>query len=120
MLTQESGLDPKLFCDDETLKTRDCGESEFCECIYVLSVDLNDIVEFVMIDEGVPYDVSHPFHLHGHAFHVVAMERHVANESHFGPKPFPGKLNCSTQAPSQVMILFLTFLIQGIGSTNRS
>ncbi|TRY73881.1 hypothetical protein TCAL_12804 [Tigriopus californicus] len=90
VLTQESGIDPDSFCDDETLKTRDCGESEFCECIYVLRVDLNDIVEFVMIDEGVPYDVSHPFHLHGHAFHVVAMERHVANESHFGPKPFPG------------------------------
>lgn len=29
----------------------------------------------VLIDKGFAYDANHPFHLHGHAFHVVAMER---------------------------------------------
>lgn len=29
----------------------------------------------VLIDKGFAYDANHPFHLHGHAFRVVAMER---------------------------------------------
>lgn len=28
---------------------------------------------------GVPYDANHPFHLHGHDFRVVAMERVASN-----------------------------------------
>ena len=44
----------------------------------------------MIIDEGVPYDISHPFHLHGHNFFVVAMERHAANASHIGAAPYPG------------------------------
>lgn len=28
---------------------------------------------------GVPYDANHPFHLHGHDFRVVAMERLGSN-----------------------------------------
>lgn len=46
--------------------------------------------QLVIIDEGVPYDISHPFHLHGHNFFVVAMERHAANASHIGAAPYPG------------------------------
>lgn len=29
----------------------------------------------VLIDKGYAYDANHPFHLHGHSFRVVAMER---------------------------------------------
>lgn len=29
----------------------------------------------VMVDTGFAYDANHPFHLHGHSFRVVAMER---------------------------------------------
>ena len=34
----------------------------------MLEVELGDLVEFVLIDEGYAYDVSHPFHLHGHRY----------------------------------------------------
>lgn len=33
----------------------------------------------VLIDKGFAYDANHPFHLHGHAFHVIAMERLGSN-----------------------------------------
>lgn len=32
-------------------------------------------MELVLIDKGVMFDANHPFHLHGNAFRVVAMER---------------------------------------------
>ena len=64
---------------------------EFCECIHTLFVGLDDVVEIVLIDEGVPYDVSHPFHIHGHHFYVVAMERHAKNASHIGAAPGVGE-----------------------------
>ena len=53
-------------------------------------VDSFYFIQIVIIDEGVPYDVSHPFHLHGHNFFVVAMERHAANASHIGARGYPG------------------------------
>ena len=48
------------------------------------------MVELVLVDEGYAYDVSHPFHIHGHSFYVVAMERHAAMPMHFGPAPGMG------------------------------
>ena len=93
LLSQESDLNPDDFCDSGNFQPpkADCGGEDFCECHHVLRVDLGDVVELVLIDEGVPYDVSHPFHLHGHSFFVVAMERHAANSSHIGPAPGAGK-----------------------------
>ena len=31
----------------------------------MLEVDIGDIVEMWFIDEGIAFDVSHPFHMHG-------------------------------------------------------
>ena len=56
----------------------------------MLEVGLGDVVEILLIDEGRAFDVSHPFHLHGHSFYVVAMERHGLNSSHIGPDPGNG------------------------------
>ena len=50
-------------------------EGDFCSCTYVLEVELGDTVELVLIDEGDFLNSSHPFHLHGNNFHVLAMER---------------------------------------------
>jgi FtsP/CotA-like multicopper oxidase with cupredoxin domain len=58
-------------------------------------VDVGDVVELVLVDEGVMYDVSHPFHLHGHKFFVVAMQRHAKNASHIGPDQGKGNLKQS-------------------------
>ena len=62
---------------------------DFCHCTHVLEVNLGDLVELVMIDEGYAYDVSHPFHIHGHSFYVVASERHGGAPEHIGAAPHP-------------------------------
>ncbi len=56
----------------------------------MLEIALNDTVEIVLIDEGFPYDVSHPFHMHGNDFYVVAMERHVKDPGNIGAKGAEG------------------------------
>lgn len=55
-----------------------------------LQVDIGDVVEMWFIDEGIAFDVSHPFHVHGTDFYVVAMERHGLNNSFIGPGPYEG------------------------------
>ena len=42
---------------------------------------MGEVVELFLIDEGRNYDISHPMHLHGHSFYVVAMERHGKKNS---------------------------------------
>ncbi|XP_063243590.1 uncharacterized protein LOC134542927 [Bacillus rossius redtenbacheri] len=72
LLSQRDLLAPDMFCNSSTVGN--CT-AEFCECLHVLAVPLGAVVELIFVDEGVPYDANHPFHLHGHAFRVVAMER---------------------------------------------
>lgn len=76
LLSARNSLDDSRFCNESSLAQRniDCTV-EFCECSHVLQVPLNAVVEMVLVDEGYKYDANHPFHLHGHAFKVVAMER---------------------------------------------
>ena len=47
--------------------------------------EVDDVIEIFFIDEGFAFDVSHSFHLHGHAFYVLAMERHAKYPDHYGP-----------------------------------
>lgn len=69
-------LDESQFCNASSLREQgiNCRE-QFCQCPHVLQVPLNSTVEMVLIDEGFTFDANHPFHLHGHAFRVVGMER---------------------------------------------
>lgn len=70
------GRDESKFCNASSLAKQniDC-ETNFCECTHVLQVRLNSTVEVILVDEGYMYDANHPFHLHGHHFRVVGMER---------------------------------------------
>lgn len=70
------GRDESKFCNVSSLTQRniDC-DTQFCECTHVLQVQLNSTVELIIVDEGYMYDANHPFHLHGHHFRVVGMER---------------------------------------------
>lgn len=64
------------FCNESSLINQKINCSvEFCECTHVLQVPVNATVELVLVDEGYTYNTTHPFHLHGHGFKVVAMER---------------------------------------------
>lgn len=68
--------DEAKFCNASALAARNINcQTEFCECTHVLQVPLNATVELIIVDEGYKYDANHPFHLHGHNFRVVAMER---------------------------------------------
>ncbi|XP_058822343.1 uncharacterized protein LOC131683944 [Topomyia yanbarensis] len=80
MMPDKDRLDESLFCNATSLmeQGRNCRE-EFCQCSHVLQVPLNATVEMVLIDEGFTFDANHPFHLHGHAFRVVGMERLAGN-----------------------------------------
>ncbi|OXA57027.1 L-ascorbate oxidase [Folsomia candida] len=82
ILTQPESMSEMQFCNDKSMKVN-CT-AEYCECVHLLKVELNSIVEFVMVDRGYTFDANHPFHLHGHAFRVVAMERlNKSTEPHF-------------------------------------
>ncbi|XP_014666370.1 PREDICTED: L-ascorbate oxidase-like [Priapulus caudatus] len=71
-LTQYYDVPQNLICNETT--RRNC-DKEYCECVYMYKIPLGNVVEMVLIDEGVTFDASHPFHLHGYRFRVVAMDR---------------------------------------------
>ncbi|EEZ98364.1 laccase 1 isoform X1 [Tribolium castaneum] len=72
LLSQRHQIDAKMFCNESSVSN--C-ENEYCECTHVVNIPLGTVVEMVLIDKGYAYDANHPFHLHGHSFRVVAMER---------------------------------------------
>ncbi|XP_017770706.1 PREDICTED: laccase-2-like isoform X2 [Nicrophorus vespilloides] len=74
MLSQRDLIDDNLFCNESTVADKDC-KKEFCQCSHVIQVKLNSIVELILVDKGFAFDANHPFHLHGHSFRVVGMER---------------------------------------------
>ena len=45
---------------------------------------MGEVVEIFLIDEGNHYDITHPMHLHGYSFYVVAMERHGKKNKNVG------------------------------------
>lgn len=68
LLSQKSIYDESIFCDTKNLKN--CIKNiSICQCVHRLKVKLNSIVELVLIDLKDPF--THPFHLHGHKFHVM-------------------------------------------------
>jgi len=90
LLTQYEETDPKMVCNSETLdKEKHCKDG-FCACYHVEKVAIGDVVDLFLIDEGLPWDVNHPWHLHGMHFQVLAMERFAEKPDHiFGMSP-PG------------------------------
>jgi L-ascorbate oxidase len=72
LLPQRHQIEENMLCNETSVEN--C-ENQYCECTHVVNIPLNTIVEMVLIDKGYAYDANHPFHLHGHSFRVVAMER---------------------------------------------
>ncbi|XP_050416521.1 uncharacterized protein LOC126830218 [Patella vulgata] len=72
-LGQWSDLSEDMFCNSETVSIN-CTV-KYCQCVHRLQVALGDVVEIILVDEGVAFNANHPMHLHGHAFRVVAMDR---------------------------------------------
>ncbi|XP_076435502.1 uncharacterized protein LOC143275348 isoform X3 [Babylonia areolata] len=75
-LSQPGDVPESLYCNADTLAQQGINcSAEYCECVHRLQVGVGEVVELVLVDEGVPWDASHPTHLHGHAFRVLAMDR---------------------------------------------
>jgi L-ascorbate oxidase len=57
-------------------KNESCSPgSQYCSCIYTLEFNLDDVVEFVIVDQGFTFQSNHPMHLHGHSFAVLAVNK---------------------------------------------
>ncbi|PAA58571.1 hypothetical protein BOX15_Mlig012506g2 [Macrostomum lignano] len=80
---------PLLYQFDDVLQSHICNntdfdpslETEFKACHHALRLGVNKTVELVLIDKGFTFDASHPFHLHGHFFRVIGMEKLGKNVS---------------------------------------
>ncbi|GFR97917.1 laccase [Elysia marginata] len=74
-LTQLTDIPKTAFCNRESLQGKNCS-AELCECIHHYRIDLGDVVELILIDQGHIWDVAnHPTHLHGYGFRVLAMDK---------------------------------------------
>ena len=69
-----------MICN--STKAQACLEQNFgfCECVHVLEIDLNDLVEIILID-GSSYFQNHPVHLHGHHFAVLGSDQVIISLS---------------------------------------
>lgn len=70
LLSQYSDLNFQHFCNGDQ-HIENCGVT--CKCTHVLKVQYNSIVELILVDEVHEKGLHHPFHLHGHAFHVMGI-----------------------------------------------
>lgn len=72
LLSQLDDVPSEQFCNGDN-RPPECGAT--CFCTHSVDIPLNAIVEIVLIDEVQQINLSHPFHLHGYAFHVIGMGR---------------------------------------------
>ncbi|XP_038052309.1 laccase-like [Patiria miniata] len=72
LLTQSREISEFEICTFESTRAmQDHCKEQFCECTHVLEVDLGQVVELVLVDEGL-FENNHPMHIHGYNFHVLA------------------------------------------------
>jgi FtsP/CotA-like multicopper oxidase with cupredoxin domain len=72
LLSQYDDINPEQFCNGDN-RPADCGDN--CMCTHKVDIPLNAIVEMVIVDEVQQPNLSHPFHLHGHAYNVIGIGR---------------------------------------------
>ncbi|XP_071839467.1 uncharacterized protein [Apostichopus japonicus] len=75
LLRNHSSINASQFCyyKDVTQEMIDKCSSEYCSCIHVIKTNINEIIEFVLINEEGGMTSNHAMHLHGYSFRVVAM-----------------------------------------------
>ncbi|XP_078000548.1 uncharacterized protein LOC144453143 [Glandiceps talaboti] len=69
--------DQPIICyyDDVQAMREECDGTPVCQCTYVIKVALGIVVEVVIVNEARESRESHPMHLHGMNYRVVAMEK---------------------------------------------
>ncbi|XP_014471746.1 PREDICTED: laccase-4-like [Dinoponera quadriceps] len=74
-LSQPMDIPDNQYCNRSTIP--DNCEGGVCTCTHKLDIPLNAIVEILLVDELQATNLSHPLHMHGHAFYVMGMGRAV-------------------------------------------
>lgn len=73
LLTQSDEISDGVFCN-ETNKPKHCDGLSSCHCTQLLSIALDSVVEFVLVDENrVLTSMTHPFHMHGYGLTLTDM-----------------------------------------------
>ncbi|KAK6625524.1 hypothetical protein RUM43_005823 [Polyplax serrata] len=69
LISQGQEIRSDYFCNENVIPER-CRKSDenVCECIHLVSVPLNAVVELVLVNQD---NRDHVFHLHGYSFHVI-------------------------------------------------
>ncbi|CAL1684660.1 unnamed protein product [Lasius platythorax] len=70
-LSQPMDIPNNQYCN-RTTRPESCTNG-VCSCTQKLDIPLNAIVEILLVDEVQATNLSHPFHMHGHAFYVMGM-----------------------------------------------
>ncbi|XP_043271372.1 laccase-like [Venturia canescens] len=69
-LSQRLDIPEDRICSSNNLPLS-CQHEIPCNCYHLEKIPLNSLVEIVLIDEAQIPGLSHPFHLHGHIFHII-------------------------------------------------
>ncbi|XP_058802841.1 uncharacterized protein LOC131670882 [Phymastichus coffea] len=72
LLSQYESITPDMLCNSSYIPSGANCTVDYCACTHVINLKLNEVVELVMIDQGLAARIDHPMHLHGHFFRVVA------------------------------------------------
>ncbi|CAG5109018.1 Similar to LCC4: Laccase-4 (Trametes versicolor) [Cotesia congregata] len=72
-ISQLDEIPKEQICNQTHLPAR-CLKSNnsICHCSHVINIPLNSVVDLIIVDASGPTGISHPFHLHGFGFHVLA------------------------------------------------
>ncbi|GFN83923.1 multicopper oxidase [Plakobranchus ocellatus] len=72
-LSQYDDVLANQYCNEFTLQSR-C-DKDWCKCTHKLDVALEDLVELVVVGEGVTFNSNHPMHLHGFRFRILKLDK---------------------------------------------
>ena len=70
LLSQLKDVDSSMFCNEDNLDPEIHCKEGFCSCYHVYQLNYGEEVDLFLIDKGLPYYISHPFHLHEFHFKV--------------------------------------------------
>ncbi|KAM0733524.1 Laccase-1 [Formica fusca] len=70
-LSQPKDIPNNQYCNRTTLP-ESCANG-VCTCTHKVDIPLNSVVEILLVDEVQGINLSHPFHMHGYTFYVMAM-----------------------------------------------
>ena len=75
LLYQTQKIPKEMFCNQDSRQPAcDSNVNEFCKCVHLIEIALNDLVEVIVVDGGSQGE-NHPVHLHGQSFAVLGMDK---------------------------------------------